>query len=94
MKRSAPEHGRAKQRLLFRVCGSDGFQDRESRTGERGGINMVKRKTFKSIEIDTEKGVYKLNGEPMGEMVEKVNLEFNNGKWLLLITYSEMMDQA
>ena len=55
---------------------------------------MVERKTFKSIEIDTEKGVYKLNGEPMSEMVERVNLEFNNGKWLLLITYSEMMDQA
>lgn len=41
MKRSAPEHGRAKQRLLFRACGSDGFQDRESRAGERGGINMA-----------------------------------------------------
>lgn len=42
MKRSAPEHGRAKQRLLFRVCGSDGFQDREGRTGERG-ISMARR---------------------------------------------------
>ncbi len=32
---------------------------------------MVKRKTFKSIEIDTEKGVYKLNGEPMSEMMDQ-----------------------
>ena len=46
------------------------------------------------MEIDVENGVYKLNGEPMGKFVERVDLQYENGKWLLLITYTEIMKQA
>lgn len=45
----------------------------------------VERKPFKSIHIDTEKGIYLLNGEEV-PMVSRIDLEFNNGKWSLLIT--------
>ena len=55
---------------------------------------MVERKEFHSLEIDVENGVYKLNGEPMGKFVERVDLQYENGKWLLLITYTEIMKQV
>ena len=40
---------------------------------------MVERKSFKSIYIDVEKGIYLLNGEEVS-MVSRIDLEFNNGK--------------
>lgn len=52
----------------------------------------VERKSFKSIHIDTEKRIYLLNGEEV-PMVSRINLEFNNGKWLLLITRDELYVQ-
>ena len=45
----------------------------------------VERKPFKSIHIDTEKGIYLLNGEEV-PMVSRIDLEFNNGEWSLLFT--------
>lgn len=52
----------------------------------------VERKSFKSIHIDTEKGIYLLNGEEV-PMVSRIDLEFNNGKWSLLITRDELYVQ-
>ena len=52
----------------------------------------VERKSFKSIHIDTEKRIYLLNGEEV-PMVSSINLEFNNGKWSLLITRDELYVQ-
>lgn len=52
----------------------------------------VERKPFKSIHIDTEKGIYLLNGEKVS-MVSRIDLEFNNGKWSLLITRDELYAQ-
>lgn len=52
----------------------------------------VERKPFKSIHIDTEKGIYLLNGEEV-PMVSRIDLEFNNGKWSLLITRDELYVQ-
>ena len=52
----------------------------------------VERKSFKSIHIDTEKRIYLLNGEEV-PMVSRINLEFNNGKWSLLITRDELYAQ-
>lgn len=52
----------------------------------------VERKPFKSIHIDTEKGIYLLNGEEVS-MVSRIDLEFNNGKWSLLITRDELYVQ-
>lgn len=52
----------------------------------------VERKPFKSIYIDTEKGIYLLNGEKVS-MVSRIDLEFNNGKWSLLITRDELYVQ-
>ena len=49
----------------------------------------VERKPFKSIHIDTEKGIYLLNGEKVS-MVSRIDLEFINGKWSLLITREEL----
>ena len=40
----------------------------------------IERKPFKSIHIDTEKG-------------SRIDLEFNNGKWSLLITRDELYVQ-
>lgn len=40
---------------------------------------------FKSIEIDLEKGVYKLNGKEMTE-VSDLRLSFSKGEWSLMIT--------
>lgn len=53
---------------------------------------VVERKPFKSIHIDTEKGIYLLNGEEVS-MVSRIDLEFNNGKWSLLITRDELYVQ-
>ena len=52
----------------------------------------IERKPFKSIHIDTEKGIYLLNGEEVS-MVSRIDLEFNNGKWSLLITRDELYAQ-
>lgn len=55
-------------------------------------FEVVERKPFKSIHIDTEKGIYLLNGEEVS-MVSRIDLEFNNGKWSLLITRDELYVQ-
>ena len=52
----------------------------------------IERKPFKSIHIDTEKGIYLLNGEEV-QMISRIDLEFNNGKWSLLITRDELYAQ-
>ena len=52
----------------------------------------VERKPFKSIHIDTENGIYLLNDEEVS-MVSRIDLEFNNGKWSLLITRDELYVQ-
>lgn len=52
----------------------------------------VERKPFKSIHIDIEKEIYLLNGEKV-PMVSRIDLEFNNGKWSLLITRDELYVQ-
>ena len=52
----------------------------------------VERKPFKSIHIDIDKGICLLNGEALS-MVSRCNLEFNNGKWSLLITKDELYSQ-
>ena len=52
----------------------------------------IERKPFKSIHIDTEQGIYLLNGEEV-QMISRIDLEFNNGKWSLLITRDELYAQ-
>lgn len=52
----------------------------------------VERKPFKSIHIDIDKGICLLNGKALS-MVSRCNLEFNNGKWSLLITRDELYSQ-
>lgn len=53
---------------------------------------IVERKPFKSIHVDLEKGVFLINGEAL-PMVNRIDLEFNNGKWSLLITRDELYAQ-
>ena len=48
---------------------------------------------FKSIHIDTEKGIYQLNGENV-QRVRHLELEFENGKWSLLVTKDELYKQS
>lgn len=45
----------------------------------------LERRAFKSIQIDLEKKIYKLNGEAM-KGISQINLEFYNGEWVLLVT--------
>ncbi len=54
---------------------------------------MVERKSFKSLHIDAEKGEFILNGESM-ELVRRIDLEFDNGKWLLFVTRDELYEQT
>ncbi|MCU7380821.1 hypothetical protein OBO34_21130 [Clostridiales Family XIII bacterium ASD5510] len=53
--------------------------------------NVINRKELKSIFIDTETRVYELNGEPMSG-VSRLELEFESGKWQLLITKEEIYE--
>jgi len=54
----------------------------------------VEVKEFKTLEIDVSKGVYRLNGETIDGLVSRLDLEFDNGKWSLLITKDEFYRQA
>lgn len=54
---------------------------------------MVERQKFTSLHIDIEKNEFRLNGKDM-RMVSRIDLEFNNGKWSLLVTKDELYEQA
>lgn len=43
-------------------------------------------KKLRSIHIDTEKGIYQLNGEDIGSDTSRLRLEFENGEWSLEVT--------
>ena len=48
---------------------------------------------FKSIHVDLEKGIYRLNGEPM-EHVKELNLMLDSGSWGLRINKDEWFEEA
>lgn len=48
---------------------------------------------FKSIEINLEKGIYKLNGKEMTG-VSNLQLSFSNGEWSLMITNDMLFETA
>ena len=50
---------------------------------------MVEQMELKTLVIDLEAKRYLLNGKKMNG-VSKLSLEFDNGKWVLLITKDEM----
>lgn len=55
-------------------------------TRKKGGREI---KQFKSIHIDTEKGIYEINGEPAGFITElKLEWDSENG-WALVISKDE-----
>lgn len=54
---------------------------------------MVERKEFKTLQIDVKKGIFLLNGKDM-EGISRINLDFTNGEWWLLITKDEIYEQA
>ena len=47
---------------------------------------------FKSINIDLEKGVYLLNGNPVG-LVCELSLVFKNGLWSLCISEDKFFQE-
>ena len=53
----------------------------------------LKSKPFESLHIDVKKGEFFLNGESM-KAVSHLELEFDNGKWSLLVTRDELYAQA
>lgn len=61
------------------------------RKGRR--VKKILQKEFKSIQIDTERNIFKLNGETM-EGVSALSLEFENGKWALSVTKDELYIQT
>lgn len=65
--------------------------DRQQDRG--GGDEMVERIPFQSLHIDARKGEFFINGEEI-KLVSRINLEFDNGKWLLLVTRDELYEQA
>lgn len=54
---------------------------------------IVERKEFKSLQIDLKKGIFLLNGEDIRD-VHRLDLEFDNGRWSLLVTRDELYEQA
>ncbi len=50
---------------------------------------VVERKKLKSIEINIEKNVFKLNGEDM-KGVSRLDIDYDNGNWTLLVTKDEI----
>lgn len=54
---------------------------------------MVERKKLESLTIDIEKDIFLLNGEDMNG-VSRLDIEFDNGKWTLLVTKDEIYSQA
>lgn len=54
---------------------------------------MLTAAKFKSIEIDLEKGVHKLNGKDMTE-VSDLRLSFSNGEWSLMLTKDMFFETA
>ncbi|MBS4967395.1 MAG: hypothetical protein ACLRPV_01460 [Lacrimispora saccharolytica] len=53
----------------------------------------VEMKELKSLIIDVENKRYLLNGEEMAG-ISRLDLDFANGKWTLLITKDEMYQTA
>lgn len=53
----------------------------------------VVRKKLKSLKIDVEKGEFFLNDEPLLGVC-RLDIEFVNGNWSLLVTRDELYEQA
>lgn len=53
---------------------------------------VVERKVLKSLEINLEKGIFKLNGEDM-ERIYRLAVDFDNGRWSLLVEKEEIYTQ-
>lgn len=53
---------------------------------------VVERKVLKSLEINLEKGIFKLNGEDM-EGIYRLDIDFDNGRWSLLVAKEEIYTQ-
>ena len=47
---------------------------------------MAQKEIFKSLEIDLENGIYKVNGRDISKSGKSCRLEFENGEWSLMIT--------
>lgn len=54
---------------------------------------LVEKKKLKSLVIDVENNRYELNGMTMSG-VSRLDLDFDNGEWTLLITKDEMYQTA
>lgn len=53
----------------------------------------MESKTLESLHIDVKKGEFLLNGKKL-KAVSHLELEFNNGKWSLLVTKDELHKQV
>ncbi len=53
----------------------------------------ITREPLKSLLIDVENDRYELNGKPM-EGISRLDIDFDNGKWTLLITRDEFYQTA
>ncbi|EPD66034.1 hypothetical protein HMPREF1216_00449 [Coprococcus sp. HPP0048] len=54
---------------------------------------VIERKKLKSLEIDLEKNIYKLNGEDM-RFVSRIDISYNNGEWTLFLTKDEVYSRT
>lgn len=54
---------------------------------------MVEKKKFDSLEIDVEKGIFKLNGKDM-KGVSRLDIDYDNGKWTLFVTQDVIYSQT
>lgn len=54
---------------------------------------VVETKKLKSLEINIEKGVFKLNGEDM-KGVSRLDIDYDNGNWTLFVTKDIVYSQT
>lgn len=53
----------------------------------------METKKLKSLEINIEKGVFKLNGEDM-KGVSRLDIDYDNGNWTLFVTKDIVYSQT
>lgn len=56
-------------------------------------MRKTSEKEFKSIQINIERNIFKLNGEEM-KGVSALSLDFENGQWTLSVTKDELYMQT
>lgn len=59
-----------------------------------GSVGVAKTEKFQSLHIDTEKGIYEVNGRDISDSGKELHLDFENGQWSMQITEDTILSDA